>query len=124
MFARSMAVLAAAAGLATAAVVAAPAAQAAPSGCSSGALCAYLSESYTGGTPQRVWENNKDLTQYVYFYYMQGGSLYNNGTQCDVWVYTGKNYSGSHYELNRGTGWASIGSNLPHVSSNHWCQPA
>ncbi|MEU1803538.1 peptidase inhibitor family I36 protein [Streptomyces sp. NPDC019937] len=121
MFARSMAVLAAAAGLATAAVVAAPAAQAAPSGCSSGALCAYLSENYTGGTPQRVWEDNDDLTPYVYFYYIQGGSLYNNGSQCNVKVYTGTYHGGSGYWLNRGTGWKAIGSNLPHVASNYWC---
>ncbi|MFG2653436.1 peptidase inhibitor family I36 protein [Streptomyces sp. NPDC048436] len=99
----------------------APAAQAAPYHCYAKALCAYATANYGSGDPQRVYENNDDLTMYGYFYYIQGGSLYNNGQSCNVTVYTGKNRSGSHYQLNKGTGWKSIGSNLPHISSNHWC---
>jgi hypothetical protein len=122
MLKRSFVMLAAAAGLVGSGLAMAPAAQAAPAGCSSGALCAYAGANYSGGTPQRVWEDNANLTQYAYFYYIQGGSLYNNGTQCNVTVYTGKSGTGSGYKLNRGTGWAHIGSNLPHISSNYWCR--
>ncbi|GAB1333185.1 peptidase inhibitor family I36 protein [Streptomyces sennicomposti] len=122
MLKRTFTMLAATAGLVGSALAIAPGAQAAPSGCTSGALCAYYYANYSGGTPQRVWEDNDDLTQYTNFYYIQGGSLYNNGTQCNVNVYTGKNGTGTGYKLNRGTGWANIGSNLPHISSNYWCR--
>ncbi|MFE7315923.1 peptidase inhibitor family I36 protein [Streptomyces sp. NPDC057555] len=120
MLKRSIAMLAAAAGLIGSGLAIAPAAQAAPSGCNATYLCAYAGANYSGGRPQQVRHDNNDLTKYGLFYYIQGGSLYNNGTKCNVTVYTGKSRTGSHYNLNRGTGWAHIGSNLPHISSNHW----
>ena len=122
MFKRSIAMLAATAGLAGAGLLAAPAAHAAPpAGCSSGALCAYWLTGYQGSV-QRVWEDNDDLTMYANFYNIVGGSLFNNGNQCNVTVYSGKGGTGSGYNLNRGTGWKSVGSNLPHISSNYWCR--
>ncbi|MCX4744109.1 peptidase inhibitor family I36 protein [Kitasatospora sp. NBC_01287] len=107
----------------TTCIAVAPSAEAAapPPYCDAGWLCAYYDASYGGGSPQHVSGNNDDLTGFDLFYNIQGGSLYNNGTQCNVTVYTGKNRGGSAYPLNRGTGWKSIGSNLPHIESNHWC---
>lgn len=120
MFKRPLALLAASAGLAGSAFALAPTAEAAPVGCYAGALCAYYSSSYQGSV-QRVYQNNDDLTMYNNFYRIQGGSLYNNGTQCNVTVYPGKYGTGGGHPLNRGTGWTSIGSNLPYISSNYWC---
>ncbi|MBD0710842.1 MULTISPECIES: peptidase inhibitor family I36 protein [unclassified Streptomyces] len=120
MFKRSLAALGTAAGLAVAALAIAPAAQAAPAGCASGGLCAYYTSGYTGNV-QTVFQDNADLTMYANFYNIQGGSLYNNGQSCSVRVYTGKGGTGAGYALNRGTGWSTIGSNLPHISSNYWC---
>ncbi|MBB4789507.1 peptidase inhibitor family I36 protein [Streptomyces nodosus] len=106
------------------AVVAPTAASAAPSDCPSTYLCAYWLPSYTnasGHGVQKVREDNPDLTMYANFYNAQGGSLYNNGGSCNVTVYGAKNYGAPAYNLNRGTGWTTIGSNLPHIESNKWC---
>lgn len=119
MIKRSIAALAVAAGLAVGTMALAPVAEAAPAGCPSGALCAYYSGNYAGSV-QKVYQNNTDLTPYANFHYSQGGSLYNNGSTNNVRVYAGKNYSGANYELNRGSGWAAIGSNLPNIESNLW----
>ncbi|GAB2724080.1 peptidase inhibitor family I36 protein [Kitasatospora kifunensis] len=106
----------------TTCIAVAPSAEAvAPPYCNSGALCAYYGSNYSDGSPQQVYQNNTDLTMYDLFYNIQGGSLYNNGKQCNVTVYTGKSYTGASYPLNRGTGWKAIGSNLPHIESNYWC---
>jgi hypothetical protein len=119
MFKRSVAALAVVAGLAVGTVALAPVAEAAPSNCPSGALCAYFSTGYSGSV-QKVYQDNKDLTMYYNFDHSLGGSLYNNGSVDNVRVYAGKDYSGANYELNRGTGWTSIGSNLPSIESNNW----
>ncbi|EST23841.1 peptidase inhibitor family I36 protein [Streptomyces roseochromogenus] len=122
---RLFAALAVAAGLAATTAVAAPAAQAsAPSDCPSTALCAYWGANFTNGSGhpvEKVYQDNDDLTMYPNFYYSQGGSLYNHGASCNVTVYTATNGGGTPYNLNRGTGWANIGSNLPHIESNRWC---
>lgn len=124
MFKRTITALAATAALAGGALAIAPSAQAAPAGCSSGALCAYYHSSYgsvTGHGVQQVFQDNANLTGYYNFYYIQGGSLFNNGNSCNVMVYTDTSRHGTGYQLNRGTGWPNIGTNLTHVSSNYWC---
>lgn len=116
--------LALAAGLGTAALTAAPAANAAPSDCNAGALCVYWLPNYTNYTGhgvQRVYQNNDDLTMYANFYNSQGGSAFNNGTQCNVAVFTGTYGGGTGWKLYRGTGWTTIYSNVPHIESNYWC---
>ncbi len=120
---RAVPALVIAAGLAGAFAAAAPANASAPAGCSAGALCAYWDSNYSQATfgVQKVYQDNDDLTMYRNFYNSAGGSLWNNGGSCNVTVYTGKNGGGSGYDLNRGTGWAVIGSNLPHIESNYWC---
>ncbi|MDG9703100.1 peptidase inhibitor family I36 protein [Streptomyces sp. DH37] len=74
-------------------------AQAAWSDCSSGALCAYLSTN-GGGDPGEVFGNNNDLRQYNKF--NNARSVYNNGNQCDVRIYTLLNRQGSSVVLHRG----------------------
>lgn len=124
MVKRTIAAFALAAGLGAASLASAPAASAAPSDCNAGALCAYWLPNYTnasGHGVQRVYQNNDNLTMYGNFYNSEGGSAFNNGTQCNVVVYTGTSGTGSGWELNRGTGWTTIYSNVPHIESNYWC---
>jgi Peptidase inhibitor family I36 len=125
MATRLFAALAVTAGLAATTAVMAPTAQAAaPSDCPSQYLCAYWLPNYTnasGHGVQKVKENNPDTTMWANFYYIQDGSLYNHGASCNATVFTEKNYHGNPYNLNRGTGWANVGSNLPHIESNEWC---
>lgn len=122
---RLFAALAVVGGLAATTAVMAPTAQAAaPSDCPSTALCAYWLPNYASTSAhkvQKVYEDNDDLTTYANFYNSQGGSLYNHGGSCNVTVFTAKSGHGNPYNLNRGTGWANIGSNLPHIESNRWC---
>jgi hypothetical protein len=50
-------------------------------------------------------------------------SIYNNGKNCNVYLYPETNYKGGGILLNKGTGWKSIsGSTLwHHTKSNYWC---
>ncbi|MEV4664073.1 peptidase inhibitor family I36 protein [Micromonospora echinofusca] len=111
----SLAVLAAAAVFGTT-LTAAPA-SADP--CPSGALCAYTQYDW-GGAPGPVYDDNTNLLQYTKF--ANAASLYNNGKSCNVTVYYNTGYRAPAYNLNRGTGWRRLGSNLyHHVGSNRWC---
>lgn len=90
----------------------------APSNCPRGFLCVYPKANYKGQV-KKVAQNNRNLERY-------GGafdtpySAYNNGASCNVVVYEDTNYHGTHYKLNRGTGWKYIGYNLLNIYSNKW----
>jgi hypothetical protein len=109
------------ASLALAAVtLAADPAAAAP--CPSGALCAYTSPNYVG-TPGPVYGNNTNLLQYARF--NNAESVVNNGRQCGVRIYNGRNYSGANVWIPRGYGYTRLYTqNRPmyhNIASNRWC---
>ncbi|MEK8171261.1 peptidase inhibitor family I36 protein [Streptomyces sp. M19] len=89
-----------------------------PRDCPSEYLCVYSRVNYKGQM-KKVKEMNRDLRRY-------GGafdhpkSAYNNGRRCDAVVYPMTNFRGRPYRLAKNTGWARIGSNLPHIWSNKW----
>ncbi|MER7196061.1 peptidase inhibitor family I36 protein [Streptomyces flaveolus] len=87
--------------------------------CPSGAVCAYAAENWWG-TGDKKYGNNENLTDF--FNWTNAESIYNNGTSCNVYIYSGTNYGGVRYPLNRGTGWKSIrGSSIwHHAYSNKW----
>ncbi|WP_052851330.1 peptidase inhibitor family I36 protein [Streptomyces avicenniae] len=74
-------------------------AQASWDDCESGALCAYTQTS-GGGTPGQVWGDNVNLRQYNKF--DNARSLYNNGNQCDVVLYTNTWFRGTAQLFLRG----------------------
>ncbi|MDO0935737.1 peptidase inhibitor family I36 protein [Streptomyces sp. DG2A-72] len=97
-------------------------ANAAWSDCSSGALCAYLSDN-GGGDPGEVFGDNTNLLQFNKF--DNAESVYNNGNSCDVRIYDQTGYSGNSFILHR----ARVVSNLDtwmngnfadDVASNRW----
>jgi hypothetical protein len=104
------------------------AAQAGWSDCPAGALCAYTATD-GGGAPGKVTGDNADLLQYSKF--NNAASLYNNGRNCNVAVYSKKNWTGTRKVLDRGdkqadldslwnkiNGWSDLYKN---VASNDWC---
>ncbi|MBE8474358.1 peptidase inhibitor family I36 protein [Streptomyces justiciae] len=74
-------------------------ASAAYSDCSSGALCAYLSDNGVGD-PGEVFGDNSNLLQYNKF--NNAESVYNNGNSCDVRIYDQTGYTGDSFVLHRG----------------------
>jgi hypothetical protein len=102
------------------AVASASSASAGWSDCNGGDLCAYLSTN-GGGTPGRVSDDNANLLQYNKF--NNAVSLYNNGNSCNVRLYTGLNWSGSSFVLNRGYTVPDLGGTAwyKNVASNDWC---
>ncbi|WP_369197822.1 peptidase inhibitor family I36 protein [Streptomyces djakartensis] len=112
-------VLLGAAALAATTLMTAGPANAAWSDCPSGALCAYLG---TGGAgdPGTVYGDNTNLLQYNKF--NNAESLYNNGNNCDVRVYSGLNYTGSVATAQRGWTYSPLYSPWKdNVASNRWC---
>lgn len=87
--------------------------------CPSGATCSYSTTNY-GGKPGPVYGDNNDLTGY--YTWTHSESIYNNGTSCNVTIYSGTGRSGTAYPLNRGTGWKTTsGSKIwHHAYSNKW----
>jgi hypothetical protein len=116
---RTRAVLSLVVGAGALATEAAVAPTASADTCPAGALCAFT-ETNWGGTAAPVYQKNANLLQY--YNYSHAASLYNNGQDCNVTVWYGTDYSDSSYNLNRGTGWRSLGPNLyHHVGSDQWC---
>lgn len=87
--------------------------------CPSGATCAYTSTNW-GGAPGPVYGDNNDLRSFPKW--TGAESIYNNGTQCNVYIYSGINRGGTRYPLNRGTGWRTISGSAiwHHAYSNLW----
>ncbi|WP_431977392.1 peptidase inhibitor family I36 protein [Micromonospora haikouensis] len=87
--------------------------------CPSGATCSYSTTNY-GGKPGPVYGDNNDLTGY--YTWTHSESIYNNGTSCNVTIYSGTGRTGTAYPLNRGTGWKTTsGSKIwHHAYSNKW----
>lgn len=87
--------------------------------CPSGAVCAYAATNWSG-TAYDVYQDNTSLT--AYYGWTHAESIYNNGKSCNVYIYSGTNYGGSRYPLNRGTGWKSISGSAiwHHAYSNKW----
>ncbi|MEV0458251.1 peptidase inhibitor family I36 protein [Catellatospora methionotrophica] len=87
--------------------------------CPSGATCAYTTTNW-GGAPGPVYGNNTDLRSFAKW--TGAESIYNNGTQCNVYVYSSTSYGGTRYPLNKGTGWKTISGSAiwHHAWSNKW----
>lgn len=102
------------------AVASASSASAGWSDCAGGDLCAYLSAN-GGGTPGRVADDNANLLQYNKF--NNAVSIFNNGNSCNVRIYSGLNWSGSSFVLNRGSAVADLTGYVwyKNVASNDWC---
>lgn len=100
--------------------IAAPPASAGWSDCPAGALCAYLAPN-GAGTPGKVFGDNANLLQYTKF--DNAESLYNNGNNCNVEIYSGLNWSGYHFNLARGWAAPDLGGTVwyHNVASNDWC---
>ncbi|GAA3774788.1 hypothetical protein GCM10022225_73200 [Plantactinospora mayteni] len=103
----------------TTALVGIAAAPASADPCPSGATCAYTSTNWAGA-PGPVYGDNRDLSGFAKW--RGAESIYNNGTSCNVYVYSGTGYSGVRYPLARGTGWTTLsGSSIwHHAYSNRW----
>lgn len=98
----------------------APTAMAAPAGCPSGATCAYTGTDFTGSVGP-IYGNNSNLTVYSTFRNVE--SIYNNGTQCEDFMFYGTNLTGSSFGIpigyqnqNLAGSWA-----WHHIDSNQWC---
>lgn len=87
--------------------------------CPSGATCAYTALNWASSAGP-VYGDNTNLS--VYTTWAGAQSIYNNGTSCNVYIYSGTSYGGVRYALNRGTGWKTIsGSSIwHHAYSNKW----
>ncbi|MFD5749889.1 peptidase inhibitor family I36 protein [Streptomyces sp. NPDC127033] len=94
-------------------------AQASWDDCDSGALCAYT-QTYGGGTPGQVWGDNVNLRQYNKF--DNAKSLYNNGNNCDVVLFTNTWLRGTAQLFPRGYVVSDTdGTNFEDgVGSNYW----
>lgn len=103
----------------TAGAVGLTAGPAAAESCPSGATCAYTTTNWTSSAGP-VYGNNNDLT--MYSRWTGAESIYNNGTQCNVYIYSSTGRHGTRYALNKGTGWRTIsGSDIwHHAYSNLW----
>lgn len=98
-------------------------AHAAKSDCPAGALCVWTQPNY-GGTMGKVYGNNNDLT--IYYAFNNVKSLYNNGNDCDVTVYTGRNHTGYGMNVDRGDAIPELSVNsvfYNDISSNQWVCP-
>ncbi|MEU6772397.1 peptidase inhibitor family I36 protein [Streptomyces sp. NPDC046759] len=87
--------------------------------CPSGWFCVWSGRNYTGRM-QKVQYDNSDLTQYSVF---NGHvlSYYNHGQSCDVTIYSGKNYAGDSYTVERGAkGTAPSGRSAIAIRSDKW----
>ncbi|MEV7872055.1 peptidase inhibitor family I36 protein [Streptomyces sp. NPDC088124] len=87
--------------------------------CDSGALCAYT-QTKGGGTPGQVWGDNVNLRQYNKF--DNARSLYNNGNNCDVVLFTNTWLRGKAQLFPRGYVVSDTdGTNIEDgVGSNYW----
>ena len=103
----------------TAGAVSLGAGPAAAESCPSGATCAYTTTNWASAAGP-VTGNNTNLTQFSKW--TGAESIYNNGTSCNVYIYSSTGYHGTRYALNRGTGWKTIaGSDIwHHAYSNQW----
>ncbi|MFD8734517.1 peptidase inhibitor family I36 protein [Streptomyces sp. NPDC059618] len=88
--------------------------------CPSGGLCAYLGVN-GAGTPGVVYGDNSNLLQYNKF--DNAESLFNNGNNCNVRLYSGTGYTGSSYVLDRGYLNGSLANTVwwHNVAANNWC---
>ena len=87
--------------------------------CPSSWFCVWSGRNYTGRM-QKVRYDNKDLSQYSVF---NGRvlSYYNHGKSCDVTIYSGKNYHGDSYIIDRGAkDTAPSGASALRILSNKW----
>ncbi|WP_327348970.1 peptidase inhibitor family I36 protein [Streptomyces europaeiscabiei] len=91
--------------------------------CSSGALCAYLSDD-GAGDPGEVFGDNSNLLQYNKF--DNAESVYNNGNNCSVTIWNETGYSGDAFLLGRGFRLNDLdefrdGRFADDLASNDWC---
>lgn len=90
------------------------------SDCPAGYLCAYLGAN-GAGTPGKVSGDNANLLQYYKF--DNAVSLYNHGNSCNVKIYSGLNWSGYSFVLDRGFIVPNLSGTVwyKNVASNDWC---
>lgn len=102
-----------------------PTAQPAPPSCPYQYVCGYTGPNYTGSMGALIG-NNADLTQYP-VPWEHVDSIYNNGVQCEVWMYRWKNYVANGHDVGfrMQTGFTNLKTQAPglydHTWSNHWC---
>lgn len=119
------AVAAAAVGLALAPSVAEAAtpaiAASAPAHCNSGAMCGFTGAYFTGSYGN-LQGTNANL---VYFPWTSVDSVYNNGNQCDVTIFSGTGFSGYQTLIQRGYQYGNLQTDNPvyyhHIYSNRFC---
>lgn len=98
-------------------------AQAAWADCPAGALCSYLNAT-GGGAPGTVYGDNSNLRGFTKFNLSR--SVFNNGTQCHVRIYTGTGFTGDSYRMLRGSRIVNTkdfagGQFSGGIGSNRWC---
>ncbi len=102
-----------------------PTAQPAPPSCPSQYVCGYTGPNYTGSIGVLI-SDNPDLTGPGSIW-ENVDSIYNNGAQCEVWMYRAKNYAedGHVVGFKMQTGFKNLQTQAPglyhHTWSNHWC---
>lgn len=102
-----------------------PTAQPAPPSCPSQYVCGYTGPNYTGSIGVLI-QDNPDLTGSGSIW-ENVDSIYNNGAQCEVWMYRWKNYvaDGHVVGFKMQTGFKNLQTQAPglyhHTWSNHWC---
>jgi hypothetical protein len=100
-------------------------AQPAPPSCPAQYVCGYTGPNYTGSMGALIG-NNADLTGPGSIW-QNVDSIYNNGVQCEVWMYRWKNYVGDGHVVGfrMQTGFKNLQTQAPgiyhHTWSNHWC---
>jgi hypothetical protein len=104
---------------------------AAPAGCSSGNVCFWNGENYTGAGPGQLSGRNSDWSVFRQSACPNGtwdncaSSVYNNGVSCKAVLWTGKGYTGGFFSLSRGSGETQLASSHNNAfSSNSWISPS
>ncbi|WP_433796310.1 peptidase inhibitor family I36 protein [Actinoplanes sp. CA-252034] len=90
-------------------------------GCPDGGLCAYT-EQWFNGTRGVVYANNTNLLQYYAFNNAQ--SVFNDGQDCNVRIYSGRSYTGSGVTIPRQHYFQAFAPSSPYynnIASNKWC---
>lgn len=115
-----MASLAVAAATVASGLAASPAQAGLGEDCPSGALCAYTID-WMEGTRGQVYANNTNLLQYYAF--NNAHSVYNNGNDCNVRIFSGKSYTGTGVTISRDHFIQQLQTSpwYNNIASNKWC---
>jgi hypothetical protein len=104
--------------------------------CPSGYVCAWSDRDFTGARKDMQYNNSSwswttGACPQTGTWLNCASSVYNNGRNCDVWLWSGTNYSGQALYLyrtsrlaflNQNAGPSPVGSWEDIIKSNHWCR--